>query len=228
MAGNCTDCDKPLMGENAVRCHSCENRRRWAAGEMHRSKGKNYPKCPECNAQLKSYKSKRCPSCAAKQKHIVYRDTYRQMYDDPEWREGLRERTTELWQTEEYREKIFAIIRSNEYRQAMSDRFVGENNPNWHDGASLNSYNWEFNPELKMAVRTRDGFQCQLCGCPEKDHAHDCHHINYDKDNNEPENLVTLCRSCHSQTNCSREFWQRHFEAYMKGRATWKQLSLPI
>lgn len=60
-------------------------------------------------------------------------------------------------------------------------------------------------PETRVAVLERDGYRCQVCGRrgPESGglaslHAH---HIERDPDGlreNDPENLTTLCRSCHS------------------------------
>lgn len=37
------------------------------------------------------------------------------------------------------------------------------------------------------------------------------HHINYDKKNLDPKNLISLCRSCHTKTNHNRENWIKLF-----------------
>jgi hypothetical protein len=37
------------------------------------------------------------------------------------------------------------------------------------------------------------------------------HHIDYDKTNNHPSNLVTLCHNCHSRTNYDRPSWRGYF-----------------
>jgi len=42
------------------------------------------------------------------------------------------------------------------------------------------------------------------------------HHIDYDKNNNTEENLITLCWSCHSKTIFSRQKWTDYFETMMK------------
>ena len=39
-----------------------------------------------------------------------------------------------------------------------------------------------------------------------------CHHINYNKLDNRPENLLTLCLSCNTKVNQNREEWQAYFE----------------
>ncbi|MGA7193852.1 MAG: DEAD/DEAH box helicase [Anaerolineales bacterium] len=66
---------------------------------------------------------------------------------------------------------------------------------------------------IRLAVRTRDGFRCQVCGAPESDPSttlratreHDVHHKIPFKafastvEANRLDNLVTLCSSCHRQ-----------------------------
>lgn len=38
------------------------------------------------------------------------------------------------------------------------------------------------------------------------------HNIDYNKNNNDLNNLVTLCHSCHSKTNGNRNNWLNHFK----------------
>jgi hypothetical protein len=42
------------------------------------------------------------------------------------------------------------------------------------------------------------------------------HHIDYDKKNCNPDNLIALCHSCHMQTNHHREFWKNYFKHHAK------------
>ena len=37
-------------------------------------------------------------------------------------------------------------------------------------------------------------------------------HIDYDKLNCNPDNLISLCNSCHSKTNYNRNYWINYFE----------------
>lgn len=87
-----------------------------------------------------------------------------------------------------------------------------ENNPNWIDGRSYIDYSPEFNNGLKDFIRQRDNFTCQFCGLSENGAKHDCHHIDYDKKNNEKKNLILLCRSCNDKANFQRDKWQIFFE----------------
>ena len=47
--------------------------------------------------------------------------------------------------------------------------------------------------EVALVVLERDNYTCQKCG---KKEAH-IHHIDWDKTNNIPENMIVLCNSCH-------------------------------
>ena len=42
----------------------------------------------------------------------------------------------------------------------------------------------------------------------------DCHHIDYNKRNSNPNNLISLCRSCHIKTNNKKENWRNFFKIY--------------
>lgn len=81
-----------------------------------------------------------------------------------------------------------------------------------------------FTEELREKIRDRDGRFCQLCGRSEleifkfyKDDLN-VHHIDYDRSHNDEENLVSLCRECHSKTGFDREFWQVYFMKMMEER----------
>ena len=77
-----------------------------------------------------------------------------------------------------------------------------------------------FNGDLKESIRRRDNYRCQQC-FRHQDELFDkngrrkklaIHHIDYDKKNNHPSNLISLCNSCHMQTNFSRKDWIEYFK----------------
>ena len=86
-------------------------------------------------------------------------------------------------------------------------QWSGEKHPNWRGGTSFEPYGFEFNAALKKAIRQRDNYTCQICGKG----ARNVHHIDYDKKNNNPKNLITLCGEHHSKTNFNREYWIEYF-----------------
>jgi DEAD/DEAH box helicase domain-containing protein len=72
-------------------------------------------------------------------------------------------------------------------------------------GAWSNDPN-NYGPEwarIRERVRARDGYKCQVCGAPESTRQHDVHHktpfraFTSMAEANRPENLTTLCASCH-------------------------------
>lgn len=102
----------------------------------------------------------------------------------------------------------------------MSENISGEQHPNWLGGKSFEPYGIEFNGELKEQVRIRDNYRCQQCFRHQdelyykngKKYSLIIHHIDYNKRNNNPKNLLSLCLSCHLQTNYSREDWTNYFQ----------------
>jgi len=96
---------------------------------------------------------------------------------------------------------------------------TGNQNPSWIDGRAKenNLYPEEWIDDLREIIRKRDGYICQLCGIHQDEMSSwnkklDVHHIDYDKDNLNPDNLISLCRSCHQKTNFNREYWEQYFQ----------------
>ena len=67
----------------------------------------------------------------------------------------------------------------------------------------------------KDALRKRDNYTCQMCGLPECENFRklDIHHIDYNKRNNLPSNLVSLCVACNSKVNWHRGRWTKYFRS---------------
>jgi hypothetical protein len=87
-------------------------------------------------------------------------------------------------------------------------QLFGEKNPNWQGGKSFEPYSVDWTNTLKNSIRQRDKYTCCLCG---HEPSICVHHINYNKLNCNPNNLITLCRKCHSKTNNKRSFWIEFF-----------------
>ena len=71
-------------------------------------------------------------------------------------------------------------------------------------------YSYQFTHKIRPAVLMRDGNQCCLCN----DSGKQVHHIDGDKQNNEIENLVTLCRQCHAWVGHRRTTWSETIKAF--------------
>lgn len=100
--------------------------------------------------------------------------------------------------------------------KALKGKYIGENNSQWLGGKSFEPYGLDFNNELKEQIRKRDNFTCQgkKCKYIEKQLGRklSVHHIDYNKQNNKPKNLISLCNSCHTQTNYKRDNWTNYFK----------------
>ena len=94
-------------------------------------------------------------------------------------------------------------------------RQIGKNNPVWNGGTSFLPYPFQWNETLKQLIRRRDNYKCQLCGAPQEEFtkALPVHHIDYNKENCNKDNLITLCQSCHRKTNINRNYWKNLFSA---------------
>ena len=103
-----------------------------------------------------------------------------------------------LWKDSVYREKI---IKNHKFLK-------GEKHPNWQGGISFEPYTIDWTKTLKRSIKERDRYVCQLCGNQED---LSVHHIDYNKKNCCPENLITLCKGCNSKVNFNRKYWTEYF-----------------
>jgi 5-methylcytosine-specific restriction endonuclease McrA len=101
---------------------------------------------------------------------------------------------------------------TEEWKKRMSERMSKENHPLWLGGISFEPYSVDWTRTLKKAIKERDKYICQICS-NEGTHVH---HIDYNKKNCNPDNLITLCLSCHAKTNFNREYWIDYFKLRME------------
>jgi hypothetical protein len=80
----------------------------------------------------------------------------------------------------------------------LSGAVTGPNNGSWKGGVTDWDYSFNWKTLCKL-VKDRDEWTCQLCGEQRKRWGHDLHihHIDEDKENNHPHNLIALCKDCH-------------------------------
>lgn len=106
---------------------------------------------------------------------------------------------------------------------AHAKRIKGKGNPNWKGGIANLPWGVEFNQELKKDIRKRDKNKCRLCDKKEVDLIKikgcglNVHHIDYNKNNNKPENLISLCNSCHGMTHYKRTEWKKKLSSLLGG-----------
>ena len=97
---------------------------------------------------------------------------------------------------------------SEETKQKIAKSKLGNKSHFWKGGISYNPYPVDWTKTLKKSIKERDKYLCQIC----LNEGILVHHIDYNKNNCNPDNLITLCRSCHSKTNIKRNFWIEYFK----------------
>jgi hypothetical protein len=106
--------------------------------------------------------------------------------------------------------------RPMEVRQKMSEAQIGEKHWRWIIDRTLILYTADWTDALRETIRIRDNYICQECGIHQDEligrlKKLDVHHIDYNKKNCDPDNLMSLCRKCHLKTNFNRNYWLNYF-----------------
>jgi nitrate/TMAO reductase-like tetraheme cytochrome c subunit len=97
------------------------------------------------------------------------------------------EAVREAWGRGAYDDREIDFPAGKDHPHYRHGKFVGEKRPD---------YPAEFSHRLREKMREQQDRKCAVCGERSNQHL-DVHHINGDKHNNTPENLVALCRTCH-------------------------------
>ncbi len=223
----CLDCNCLISrGSKLGRCSKCskQDKNNSFFGKVHTESTKKkiskanikdgLPNCIDCDKKLKNYLALRCHSCENKNR-------YKNPENHPHFGKKFPE-TSKL---------------KGRKRPDIALRMKGNNHPNFGnrgkeafgyiDGQSRLPYSKNFTKKLKLEIRTRDVFTCQCCGITEEEHKDQynrvlaIHHINYDKQNcNEP-NLITICNLCNLKANSNRDYWFTYYtyiiEEYIYG-----------
>ncbi len=82
----------------------------------------------------------------------------------------------------------------------------------------IRKYPNNFNDKLKEQIRFRDYYECQTCGIKQENYYRklDVHHIDYDKENLEVNNLISLCSKCNINANYNKDYWYAYFMYIME------------
>jgi len=116
--------------------------------------------------------------------------------------------------------RLFSEGRKKRISIGRKGKLTGAEHPNWQGGKSFEPYTIDWTETLKRSIRERDRYTCQICGELQRNITFSVHHINYDKKNCNPQNLITLCNKCHMKTNFNRKYWKEYFDSWLIERFT--------
>lgn len=201
---NCIDCGK-LIWRHSIRCRKCQDKRHSML--MKGTQNCKYKDgrtlktyyCIDCNKEI-SYQAKKCQSCASINRFKG--KTYEERFG--------REQAKKL--KKQMSEKLSGIKRSKETKKRLSLSKGGTGIP-----YENNEYSEKFNKSLKTKIKKRDNYTCQLSGITEKEHLKKygtvltVHHIDYNKENCEEYNLITLTKKWNLKVNYNRKYWTEYF-----------------
>ena len=153
--------------------------------------------CPICKIELIGARARRRKTCGSEECTNKLKSQSHVGDKNPKWRKGkvhCKRCGAEITKNDRWSRTFCG-------RKCMgiwqSENLSGENSPIWKGPGNRENetYPPEWNYKLRLKIRRRDDFTCQNCGKRQK--GLDIHHIDGDKWNCNPLNLICLCRSCH-------------------------------
>lgn len=123
------------------------------------------------------------------------------------------------------------ISESNMGKRSSVEHLVkisGSNHWNWKGGISSGGYCpiW-LDIDYKKSILERDDHSCQNPFCWGTSHKLSRHHINHDRMDCRPMNIITLCVSCNTRANGSKEypkeFWENLYGSVVRCHYTTEQ-----
>jgi 5-methylcytosine-specific restriction endonuclease McrA len=133
--------------------------------------------------------------------------------------------------------KIYCSIRCFALHRTPARIPLGRDHPNWTGGhPQYRGPGWR---DISLAIRRRDGWRCRDCGAQRRGRALHVHHLiraeEWDRAGsaNDPENLISLCGSCHSHRHNGyetfdvrayrRAYYQAHREKAIAYSTAWNR-----
>ena len=90
---------------------------------------------------------------------------------------------------------------------------TGPNSHLWKNGKSREHYPLGWTGTLKEQIRLKDAYTCQACGIRQTKIKLSVHHLDENKNNIHPRNLMSLCRKCHTTIHHDKTgYWQKALE----------------
>jgi len=180
--------------------------------------------CKQCGKYFKAYLSSKRRFCSQKcywkfASLFPYPSSFQKGHKGYGTPEGYVKQATKMKIIMKGRYKGERHSPTTEFKKG-EHRNVGKNNPMWVNGKSREPYSLTFNYSLKEHIRKRDSYICQKCNKTQEENGRrlDVHHIDYDKQNCDPSNLISLCHVCNLKANQNRPYWTTFFLANLSSR----------
>ena len=187
-----------------------------------------YYLCEDCNKKIpirkdhiKDRQSKYCVSCYAKRNARVGYEYWRGKKHTKIAIERMSKPRNKVWKNPHSIEtnKKISITLQNKWKDPNFRKQQAKNLGILLERIKLEGkceydYPPQFNKYLRRLIRERDNFTCKECGYTEDQLGYNLsiHHIDYNKKNYDFTNLISLCKSCHAQTNFDRKDWEKYFK----------------
>lgn len=163
-------------------------------------------------ARVPQYRCVKCSNKRLKNKHrigVAPANKQFHCYVQCDWCGNLKtKRRREL-------EKTKHTFCNTKCQRKWQDKFTnfnkGKQNPAYKHGERIggasSGYGSDFTSKLRRSTKIRDNYTCQHCNLKcsgNKGKYLDVHHIDENKYNNSIDNLICLCKSCHTKVHWAR------------------------
>jgi hypothetical protein len=201
------------------RPHTKESKQKMSiAGKIREAKKKENGYVVSEETRQKISKSNKGRICSEETKKKISKVLKGKSYLNPEQRHRISNTLKEYYKTHDnpFKDKHHSEEAKEKNRIAHKGIFIGDKASNWQGGKDSFPYAIEWTPWLREEIKIRDNYTCQNPNCTNEFPVLDVHHIDYKKDNNDPSNLITLCKRCHGKTQKHRQKWITYYTEIMK------------
>jgi len=140
--------------------------------------------------------------------------TMKEKFSNYDFRMFISKRTKEGMLEKGYTSEVISRLT----KEGMKDLDLsGPNSASWLGGSPYKGYcpSWR-GDEFREYIFERDNKECQNPYCWHTSERLTRHHIDYDKKNCSPKNVITLCNSCNARANKNRNYWRRLYKRIIK------------
>jgi len=114
--------------------------------------------------------------------------------------------------TKETKQKIANYWKDPEYRNNLS----GINHYSYDPNRNYEYCQIFSDNEFKNSIKERDNYKCSNKDCWETTKTLCIHHIDYDKKNCHPDNLICVCISCNVRANSNKSYWEKYYKSLIR------------